>query len=94
MHTFTVQDQRCPRCAIRRTVRVGSDARSFCFNCRYRWDPRAPASLEPVRLLAESVFDADELARLRVYRRAVQAGFYSDGMRPSDADRNLRTAAA
>jgi hypothetical protein len=78
MHTFTVQEQRCPRCAIRRTVRVGSDDRSFCFNCRYRWDPRAPGSIEPVRIRAEAIFTPAELARLRVYRRAVQAGFYSD----------------
>jgi hypothetical protein len=78
MHTFTVQLRHCPRCAIRRTVRVGSDVRSFCFNCRYRWDPRTPGSIEPVRVAAEAIFTPDELARLRVYRRAVQAGFYSD----------------
>ncbi|MBV9356974.1 MAG: hypothetical protein JO023_15795 [Chloroflexi bacterium] len=77
MHTFTVQEHRCPRCAIRRTVRVGSDERSFCFNCRYRWDPRTPGRIEPVPLGAEAIFTPAELARLRVYRRAVQAGFYS-----------------
>ena len=94
MHTFSIQDQRCPRCAIRRTARVGTDARSFCFNCRYRWDPRMPSSVEPIRFLAETIFSADELTRLRVYRRAVRAGFYSDGIGPSYAGRSLRTAAA
>ncbi len=32
-----IQDIGCPRCLVRRTVRLGLSTTSFCFNCRFRW---------------------------------------------------------
>jgi hypothetical protein len=69
---YLIQDRACPRCANRRTVRLGQGS-SLCFNCRYHWDP------EPVELMpAGWSFDAAERSRLVIYRAAVRAGFYSD----------------
>jgi hypothetical protein len=73
-----IQEQACPRCAIRRTARLAYGT-SFCFNCRLQWPahqtPCARAvEVEPPRY----VFAADELLRLTAYRAAVREGFYSD----------------
>jgi hypothetical protein len=40
---------------------------SICFNCRHKWEPTTFFT-----------FTAAELARLRIYRAAVRAGFYSE----------------
>jgi hypothetical protein len=39
LHGMTIQERRCPRCTIRRTLR-SSLGISFCFNCRFRWRSR------------------------------------------------------
>ena len=66
---FLIEDRACPRCANRRTVRLGQD-KSVCFNCRFRWVP------EPVERWPS--FTDVERARLEIYRAAVWAGFYTD----------------
>jgi hypothetical protein len=38
MHSISILEQRCPRCANRRTVHVGYSRHLFCFNCRLRWE--------------------------------------------------------
>jgi len=73
----------CLRCAFPRTVRLGP--RRVCFQCRFSWFAQAAAAVAPVRaVLAGKVdrylFSPQELARLRIYRRAVQARFYSDDL--------------
>ncbi len=75
----------CLRCAFPKTVRLG--ARRVCFQCRYSWFALASAAVAPVRaVLAEKIddysFTAQELARLRIYRLAVQARFFSDELEP------------
>jgi hypothetical protein len=67
---IVIHEQPCPRCRIRRTVRLGLSAKAFCFNCRLQWV--AGESAEPYR------FDALQLARLAAYRSAIRAGLYSD----------------
>jgi hypothetical protein len=56
---------------------VSIASRSFCFNCRLHWGSRwgkaLGATLEP-----PYTFTAAETARLKVYRAAIRAGFYSD----------------
>ena len=83
MNGATIQEHPCPRCAIRRTVRIASA--SFCFNCRLhwgsQWDKGLGATAEP-RLEPSYTFTAAETARLMVYRAAIQAGFYSDQSAP------------
>ena len=87
MLSFTISDQRCPHCAHRRTVRIGGSQLPFCFNCRQRCDPAArPRPTETADTLP---FTPAELARLRIYRRAVQAGFYRDTL---PAATNVRCA--
>src|SRR5437868_411983 len=93
-----IQERACPRCAIRRTARLGYGA-SFCFNCRFQ----SPTDAAPLPHSAELpsplfVFAPDELARLNVYRTAVRDGFYTDwgtASAPSDpaGDVNLDTRA-
>ncbi|HYY89767.1 MAG TPA: hypothetical protein VFA49_13290 [Chloroflexota bacterium] len=73
-----IQEQRCPRCAIRRTVQYGGWG-SICFNCRLRW-----RGDRPVELVTATAFSAAEWRRLEIYRAAVQAGFYTDW--PSGSD--------
>jgi hypothetical protein len=79
---MTIQYVRCPRCAIRRTVRLGTWG-AFCFNCRLQWDT-LPAA-QPATGVAGSTpppvqypFAPAELIRIERYRAAVQAGLYSD----------------
>lgn len=33
---YVIQEQSCPRCAMRRTVRLAAGG-YFCFNCRLQW---------------------------------------------------------
>ena len=67
---MTIQHQPCPRCHIRRTVRVyGSN---YCFNCRYQWASVARS------VSVSYPFTGRELERLTMYRNAVRAGIYSD----------------
>jgi hypothetical protein len=54
-----------------------------CFQCRYTWLAKAPAVGTPAReAVVESqagyAFTPDDVARLGIYRLAVQAGFFSD----------------
>lgn len=83
MNGATIQQHPCPRCAIRRTVRIGRV--SFCFNCRLRWGSRwaevFDTSAEP-RVQLPYTFTAAETARLTIYRNAIRAGFYSDQFAP------------
>ena len=65
---MTIQHQPCPRCHIRRTVRLHGS--SYCFNCRYPWTR--------VRCEMSYPFAGRELERLMMYRNAVRAGIYSD----------------
>jgi len=37
MHSMTIQERSCPRCGIRRTVRLGCSTPSLCLNCRLHW---------------------------------------------------------
>jgi hypothetical protein len=69
-HGLTIKEAPCPRCANKRTANLGTHG-SVCFNCRHRFEPPRPTA----NLAA---FSASELARLEVYRAAVQAGFYTD----------------
>jgi len=79
MNGATIQEHPCPRCAIRKTVRIASA--SFCCNCRLRWGSQSgkalDATVEP-RLEPSYTFTAAETARLMIYRAAIHAGFYSD----------------
>jgi hypothetical protein len=70
--TLVVQERACPRCATKRTVRIGTSATSFCFNCRTRWSGGSVAS--PAR----PVLEAAVQRRWEIYRAAVRAGFYTD----------------
>jgi hypothetical protein len=79
---YVVQERSCPRCAIRRTVRL-ADGSSFCFNCRHQWPTQQVAGDHTGRGLAApspppEPFGLTERARLAIYRAAVRAGFYSD----------------
>lgn len=47
----------------------------LCFNCHYHWTSFQASIAEAAEAC---VFTPAELARLRVYRGAVQAGVYSD----------------
>jgi hypothetical protein len=79
MNGATIQEHPCPRCAIRRTVRIASA--SFCFNCRLQWGSQwakaLGATAEP-HLEPPYPFTAAETTRLRIYRAAIHVGFYSD----------------
>ena len=72
---MTIQELRCPRCGIRRTVRLGTWG-SVCLNCRRPL--RALASVDYEVPPMGRVFTASELARLESYRDAILAGLYSD----------------
>ena len=47
-----VQERSCPRCGIRRTVRIGTLKVAFCFNCRLGWPATESAALRDERELA------------------------------------------
>jgi hypothetical protein len=73
----------CVRCGFPRTVRLGT--RRVCFQCRYNWPAQAtvaavPANEALVEQLDGYAFTLEELARLKIYRLAVQARFFSDAL--------------
>ncbi|MBV9582825.1 MAG: hypothetical protein JO057_29935 [Chloroflexi bacterium] len=79
---FSIRQQSCPRCAIRRTAHL-ADGSGFCFNCRLRWSGQHAASQSavPPRNAAPpspEPFSPAAWARLEMYRAAVRAGLYSD----------------
>jgi hypothetical protein len=78
MHGFVIEHDPCPRCSNLRTVRFSSN--SYCFNCRLLWsgDSFIDGADEPA---ASYPFTESELVRLRVYRAAVRAGFYTERLR-------------
>jgi hypothetical protein len=75
MNGANIQEQPCPRCGIRRTVRYRS--LSFCFNCHQQWDGVHAVIGETIQE-ALYQFTAAEMARLMIYRAAIRAGFYND----------------
>lgn len=75
MNQGIIQEHPCPRCAIRRTVRVATV--SLCFNCGLQWGEVSDATRGP-RPEPAYTFTAAETARLTIYRAAIQAGFYTD----------------
>jgi hypothetical protein len=75
MNGGTIQERPCPRCAIRRTVRLAGS--SFCHNCHLHWYGASGAACLP-RAKPADTFSAQETARLTIYRAAVRAGFYND----------------
>jgi hypothetical protein len=82
MHSIAILERRCPSCGHRRTVRLGQSSAPFCFNCRLRAGGRratgtSPAG-EPAVTYSLYPFDPAEWRRLRAYRAAVRAGFYTD----------------
>ena len=69
----------CLRCDFPRTIRLGP--RRVCFQCRYSWSIPGSAASAPVHAVVDGYpFTAQELARLQIYRLAVQAHFFSDGL--------------
>ena len=75
MSGATIHERACPRCAIRRTVRIAGS--SFCYDCRLQWHDIPHAEFVP-RREAPYALTAQERARLLVYRAAIRDGFYSD----------------
>jgi hypothetical protein len=75
MNGATIQERPCPRCAIRRTVRIAGT--SFCHNCHLQWEGASGAAFLP-RPEPAYFFTAEETARLMIYRVAAQAGYYND----------------
>lgn len=69
-----IEERGCPRCRIRRTVRVHSST-SLCMNCKLQWPPSA-LPLEQSK--AELIFTMTERRRLMIYRAAITAGMYSE----------------
>jgi hypothetical protein len=65
---MTIQHQPCPRCHIKRTVRLFGF--NHCFNCQYQQAKVSCPLAYP--------FTERELERLVIYRGAVRAGIYSD----------------
>jgi len=81
MNGGTIQESDCPRCGIRRTVRLPGSPWSLCFNCKLQWNSSIAATTgesQPGPVSTPYPFSPAELKRLTVYRRAVLAGFYSD----------------
>jgi len=77
---FVIQDRTCPRCAIRRRVRLG-DGAIFCFNCGLQAPAHCGGDGHAGHGLAWPVSEPLEpavQAKLTIYRAAVRAGFYSD----------------
>ena len=79
---MTIEERRCPRCHIKRTVRLGAWG-SVCFNCRRPLDA-TPTIAEPIAPSPREVFTPAELARLGSYRAAILAGLYTDW--PAEAE--------
>jgi hypothetical protein len=75
MYGTTIQERSCPRCGIRRTVRLGLSTTSFCFNCRFGWGPGAVL----VAPRGDTYpFTPTEFKRLTAYRDAIRAGLYQE----------------
>ena len=72
----------CLNCGFARTLRVGS--KRVCFQCRFNWPLKLPQQVPAAATLVADEgasfhsFTSAELARLGIYRAAVQAGFYTD----------------
>jgi hypothetical protein len=72
----------CLSCGFPRTLRVGT--KRVCFQCRFNWtlEQTRPApvtvSVAAAELARPHSFTSSELARLQIYRAAIQAGFYTD----------------
>jgi hypothetical protein len=75
MNGATIQERPCPRCAIRRTVRIWGT--SFCHNCHLQWHGASGAAFLP-RPTPAYIFTAQETARLMMYRAAFLAGYHND----------------
>jgi hypothetical protein len=86
VNAMMMQPRPCPHCQFPNTART-ADGVAVCFNCRATWDPSDPeGSLKapgrraaPVPEPPPYAFSPAQLARLRVYREAVRAGFYNEG---------------
>ena len=78
LNSFMIQLRSCPRCGILRTARQMYSATSFCFNCRFLWEPPAEAGQRAAVQVRANSFCREELARMQVYRAAVRIGFYTD----------------
>ena len=81
MNGGKIQERDCPRCGIRRTVRLPGSVWSLCFNCKLQWNSRIMITnreSKPVPVLTAYPFSPVELKRLVVYRRAVRAAFFCD----------------
>ncbi len=74
----------CLRCAFPRTVRLG--ARRVCFQCRFSWFLAASKPVTTPEKVDAYPFTPHELARLQIYRLAVQARFFSDHSDELEAD--------
>ena len=81
MNVGIIQESACPRCGIRRTVRLAGSVWSFCFNCRLQWNSSIAATTresEPCPVSTAYPFSPPGLKRLTVYRRTVLVGSFSD----------------
>ncbi len=80
MNSIVIQERMCPRCRIRRTVRLGCSTLSLCFNCHLQFGsgPTSGLALPQPAAYPAYPFSDRELARLQTYRAAVHSGFYSD----------------
>lgn len=67
----------CPRCGVRPTLYL-VDNTSLCLNCKLRWQAARASAVAANETIEDFPFSAEELRRLAVYRRAVDAGFFSD----------------
>jgi hypothetical protein len=74
----------CLRCAFPLTVRLG--ARRVCFQCRFSWFLAASKPVTTPEKVDAYPFTPQELARLQIYRLAVQARFFSDDSDDLEAD--------
>jgi hypothetical protein len=75
---MTIDERPCARCAIRRTVRLGTWG-WVCFNCGLHVPAgEGGVSTDRASERAEHPFTPAEIVRLERYRAAVAAGLYSD----------------
>ena len=85
-----IEHRPCPSCGIPNTARM-TDGVALCFNCRASWDPGDPegtlrpanrprAVPPPAAPEPPYAFTARQIERLRVYRAAVTAGYYNEGL--------------
>ena len=75
---MTIQEGRCPRCGIRRTLTLGHWG-SMCLNCRLHWGSQASSDVATAAAAwVHHPFTPAELVRLERYRAAIRAGLYTD----------------